>query len=177
MSCSLAPHAVNRSSSNTSDDSSFTSQSGPLRDCRAGRDRHERHRCPESPDRRRHSEGQRPPHDGRPRQESPGAPSLTDRGAMVTDASRIQRPSSMSLSHQRSHTPGSLHTPAQASAVECFCLQTEYIVVIYFKDRLIQNRRLEELRADQRRLRFASTPVAGCVSVGPTAEACQCVVN
>ncbi len=58
-----------------------------------------------------------------------------------------------------------------------FCLQAEYNVVISFTDRLIRHRRLEDLRREQRRLRIASTTVARCVSVGPTAEACQCVVN
>ena len=42
--------------------------------------------------------------------ERPGAPSLTFRSAMVLATSRLQRPSTMSLSHQRSQTTTSLHT-------------------------------------------------------------------
>jgi hypothetical protein len=42
--------------------------------------------------------------------ERPGAPSLTFRSAMVIATSRLQRPTSMSLSHQRSQTTSSLHT-------------------------------------------------------------------
>ena len=42
--------------------------------------------------------------------ERPGAPSLTFRNAMVIATSRLQRPTSMSLSHQRSQTTSSLHT-------------------------------------------------------------------
>jgi hypothetical protein len=42
--------------------------------------------------------------------ERPGAPSLAFRSAMVIATSRLQRPSSMSLSHQRSQTTTSLHT-------------------------------------------------------------------
>ena len=38
----------------------------------------------------------------------------------------------MALSHQRSHTPDNLHTPAQVGAVECLCLQTKYIIIINF---------------------------------------------
>ena len=32
------------------------------------------------------------------------------------------------------HTPGKVHSPAQVGAVECLCLQTEYIVIINFND-------------------------------------------
>ena len=68
------------------------------------------------------------------RQERPCAPSITACDTMVTDASRVHRPRSMALSHQRSHTPGNLQTPAQVGAVECLCPQTEYIVIINFND-------------------------------------------
>jgi hypothetical protein len=85
--------------------------------------------------------------------------SLPDCGATVNDASRTQLPSSMSLSRQRSHTPGSWCTPAQLSAVVNFCLPIEYKFAIYSNDRLIRHRRLKDLREEQLRISSAPTPV------------------
>jgi hypothetical protein len=84
---------------------------------------------------------------------------LPDCGATVNEASRTQLPSSVSLSRQRSHSPGSLRTPAQLNAAVCFCLQNEHEFVIYFNARLIPHRLLKDPRGEQRRLRSAPTPV------------------
>ncbi len=85
--------------------------------------------------------------------------SLPDCGATVNDASRTQLPSSMSLSRQSSHTPGSWCTPAQLSTVVNFYLPIEYKFAIYSNDRLIRHRRLKDLREAQLRISSAPNPV------------------
>ena len=106
-----------RGSSNFSDDRSFASRSRSrsrerhdprdhVRDGRDSRDWAERYRRPDGHDNRPRFEDQRPFNEGHHRPARPSAPPPTDRGAMVTDASRLARPNSVSPSRHRSQSPG-----------------------------------------------------------------------